>query len=377
MISVWLAQLLGMAMFEGRLFRAGSSALFAFIIIMAVMPWYIRFLKRKEATADFNDKSPPIFGGLLLSIVVILSTLLFAVPNTYVLTTLVILIVYTAIGAADDISKIRAKRRIANGLENRKSFQEKADGLSASFRLSMYFAFSLVVAFVAVKLLPHLSGHLSIPFIKPDIWYPILPTWLYILLVSFVVTSSANGANFTDGMDSLVSVPIITTCLFIASVAYISGNAIFSNYLLLPYFPGVDELMPVCAAIIGATLAYLWFNCPPAEIYMGDSGSIGFGGAIGMMFVLVKAELFLPIVAIVFLTESLSVVLQISYFKYTRKRFGEGQRIFRRAPIHDHFKLLWADKYGAEGVRSKVVWRFHLVSVIALIVGLLIFFKVR
>jgi phospho-N-acetylmuramoyl-pentapeptide-transferase len=198
--------------------------------------------------------------------------------------------------------------------------------------------------------------------------------------MSFVTTSTANGANFTDGMDTLVSMPIVTTAVFVGVVAYISGNAIFSKYLLLPYLPGVDELLPICAAIAGAMLAYVWYNCPPAEIYLGDSGSIGLGGAIGMMFVLIKAELFLPIIGIIFLAEAFSVALQIGGFKLTRRfcKDRTGRRIFRRAPIHDHFKLVLAEAYGSSEVaKSKVIWRFHLVSILALIFGSLIFFKIR
>ena len=187
-----------------------------------------------------------------------------------------------------------------------------------------------MVAVFAYKFIPGLSGHLTMPFVKPEVWFPHLPNWAFILLICLVTTSSANGANFTDGLDSLVSVPIITTSLFAGMVAYISGNAILAKYFLIPHIPGGDELFPICTAIVGAMLAYLWYNSPPAEIYMGDAGSIGFGGAIGMMFVLLKIELFLPIVGVVFLAEALSVLLQISGFKLT-KRFSKDKA--GRAPV--------------------------------------------
>ncbi|HLP43242.1 MAG TPA: phospho-N-acetylmuramoyl-pentapeptide-transferase, partial [Fibrobacteria bacterium] len=175
-------------------------------------------------------------------------------------------------------------------------------------------------------------------------------------------------------------VPLITTALFAGVVAYISGNAILSKYFLIPYIPGGDELFPICAAMVGALLAYLWYNAPPAEIYMGDGGSIGLGGAIGMMFVLLKIELFLPIVGVVFLAEALSVLLQISGFKITKRlsKDGAGRRLFLRAPLHHHYQMKWKDRYDAgQALNSKIIWRFHLVSVLALIVGCLIFFKVR
>ncbi len=291
------------------------------------------------------------------------------------------MLAYSAIGGIDDFVKIRAKRLVLAGKLEKKDYQEKADGISSSLRLVLYFVFSIVVAIFAYKLIPGLTGHLTVPFIKPEIWYPYLPNWAFILFISFITTATANGANFTDGLDTLVSVPIITTAAFVGAVAYISGNAIFSEYLLLPHLPGVDELLPICAAIIGATLAYLWYNCPPAQIYMGDGGSIGIGGALGMMFVLVKAELFVPIVGIIFLAESISVVLQISYFKITKRLSadGQGKRIFRRAPIHDHFRLAWKESYDNDNVavNSKVIWRFHLISILGAILGSLIFFKIR
>jgi phospho-N-acetylmuramoyl-pentapeptide-transferase len=381
MLANFLRTLTGYSLFNDRLFRAGTSALIAFAIVFFIMPYFIQYLKKKNATSDFDDgkpQSPPIFGGMLVVLAVIVSTLAFAIMNPYSISILVIMAAYSVIGGFDDFMKIRAKRLVAAGKLQKKDYQDKADGISARSRLFLYFLFSLVVAVFAYRFIPGLDGRLTIPFVKAETWYPYLPAWMFILLMSFVTTASANGANFTDGLDTLVSVPIITTSAFIGVVAYISGNVIFSKYLLLPFLPGVDELLPIATAIIGATLAYLWYNCPPAEIYMGDGGSIGLGGAIGMMFVLIRAELFLPIVGLVFLAEALSVALQIGGFKLTR-RFSKdkvGRRLFLRAPIHDHFKLLWKDKYGT-AVNSKVIWRFHLISILGLIAGSLVFFKIR
>ncbi len=136
------------------------------------------------------------------------------------------------------------------------------------------------MAYFAYKFIPNLDGHLTVPFVKPETWYPYLPNYAFILLISVVTTSTANGANFTDGLDTLVSIPLMTTAAFVALVAYISGNAIYSRYFLIPYLPGVDELMPICASMIGGLLAYLWFNSPPAQIYMGDGGSYRSWGAL-------------------------------------------------------------------------------------------------
>jgi len=385
MLSQFLSIITGFTLFNDRLFRAGAAALVAAAIVFFLMPFFIRYLQKQNATSDFDQnstkKSPPIFGGMLLVFAIVVSTFSFSILNPYAISILIIMLAYSAIGGVDDFMKIRAKRLVLAGKLEKKDYQEKADGISSSIRLILYFLFSIVVAVFAYKLIPGLDGHITVPFVKAEVWNPYLPNWAFILFISFITTSTANGANFTDGLDTLVSVPIITTAAFVGAVAYISGNAIFSEYLLLPHLPGVDELLPICAAIIGATLAYLWYNCPPAQIYMGDGGSIGIGGAIGMMFVLVKAELFVPIVGIIFLAESISVVMQISYFKLTRKLSADkqGRRIFLRAPIHDHFKLKWKDSYQGDipSVNSKVIWRFHLISILGAIVGSLIFFKIR
>lgn len=384
MLSELLGQLLGYSIFYDRIFRIGAATICASFIVFLFMPYYIKFLKQKNAVADFINPNttqlPPIFGGALLVISIIISTMLFAKINAFVIAILIILIAYSIVGFIDDYVKIKTNKLIAEGKKQKASYQEKADGISSRLRLVLYFLFSLIVAIFAYYFIPGLDGHLTIPFIKPQRWYPELHPLLFILLISFVTTSTANGANFTDGMDTLVSIPIITTSIFVGVVAYISGNAIFSKYLLLPHLPGVDEVAIISAAICGAMLSYLWYNCPPAQIYMGDSGSIGIGGAIGMMFVLIKAELFLPIIGFIFVMEAISVVFQISGFKLTRalSKDHQGRRIFLRAPIHDHYKLLWKDYYGStEAAKSKVIWRFHIISIITLIIGSLIFFKVR
>ncbi len=383
MLSQFLFQFTGIPLFDHRLFRAGASTLVAAILVLIFMPWFIRFLNKMDASSDFSTSKqppPPIMGGMLLVGTVILCTLTFSKMNAYSISTLTILLAYSVIGGIDDFMKIRNKKLVAIGKLSRADYQLKADGISARLRMWLYILFSLGVAIFAYKFIPGITGHLTVPFVKAEVWFPYLPNWAFILLICLVITASANGANFTDGLDSLVSVPIITTAFFAGIVAYISGNSILSHYFLIPYLPGADELFPISGAIIGATLAYLWYNSPPAEIYMGDGGSIGLGGAIGMMFVLIKAELFLPIVGIIFVAEGCSVVLQISGFKLSR-RFSKdniGKRIFLRAPLHHHFQMKWKDRFqNAHLLNSKIVWRFHLVSILAFILGALIFFKVR
>jgi phospho-N-acetylmuramoyl-pentapeptide-transferase len=342
------------------------------------MPSWIRFLHRMDATSDFDGiahpSPPPIMGGLLLVMVVLVVSLLFAIPNIQVLAILGILATYAAVGALDDFAKIRTKRLIRLGKASKQQWMDKADGISARLRLALYFGISLLVSWAAYRYVPHLqAATIAIPFVKPSLFQLHLPGWAFVLFMSFVVTATANGANFTDGLDSLVSVPLVTSALFTGTVAYICGNAVWSHYLLLPHLPGVDELLVVAGAMSGALMAYLWYNSPPAEIYMGDSGSIGFGGAIGMMYVFSKAELFLLVVGFVFLAEALSVALQIGWFKASG-----GRRLFRMAPVHHHFQKVLEDKYRRRtDANSKIIWRFHLVSLFMLLVGLVIFFKVR
>lgn len=383
MLSHYLFRLTGINLFEDRLFRAGAASLFAALLVFLLMPRYIAMLNRIGASSDFDHgkrRAPPIMGGILLVSSVLIASLCFVKPNAYSISALLILLAYAVIGGVDDFMKVHNKKLVAQGRLSKADYQLKADGISARLRLSLYFLFSLLVAVFAYKFIPGLSGHLTMPFVNPEIWFPRLPNWAFILLICLVTTSSANGANFTDGLDSLVSVPIITTSLFAGVTAYISGNAILARYFLIPHIPGGDELFPICTAIIGSMLAYLWYNSPPAEIYMGDAGSIGFGGAIGMMFVLLKIELFLPVVGVVFLAEAMSVLLQITGFKLT-KQFSKdrtGRRLFLRAPLHHHFQLKWKERFESGfSLNSKIIWRFHLVSILALIIGSLIFFKVR
>jgi phospho-N-acetylmuramoyl-pentapeptide-transferase len=383
MLSLLLFHLTRIHLFEDRLFRAGAALLLAALLVFLMMPRYIALLNRLDATSDFDrhgKRPPPLFGGLLLVLAVISASLCFARLNAYSLSTLVILAAYAAIGLADDIMKVWNKRLVTRGKISRGDYQAKADGISARLRMSLYVLFSLAVAVFAYKLIPGLSGHVTLPFVKPEIWFPRLSNWAFIALICLVTTASANGANFTDGMDSLVSTPLITTALFAGTVAYISGNSILARYFLIPYIPGGDELFPICAAIIGSMLAYLWYNSPPAEIYMGDAGSIGLGGAIGIMFVLLRIELFLPIVGAVLVAEALSVLLQIMGFKFTR-RFSsdrQGRRLFLCAPLHHHYQMKWKARFDSpQALNSKLIWRFHLVSILALLLGSLIFFKMR
>jgi len=383
MLIQYLFELTGYQIFDSRLFRAGLAAILAALLVFLTMPRYIAFLKKKNATSDFKENSPPIMGGLLLVVIVVAVSCITAIFNGYMIAALVILVLYSSVGAIDDITKIRIKRLVDIGKLTKKDYEEKANGMGATLRLALYFLFSFVIAISCYKLVPDLTSELYVPFVNPKIWYPHLPNWIFILFITFVVAASANGTNFTDGIDSLVSVPLITGMFFVGVVAYVSGNAIFSNYMHIPYLKGCDELFPIAMASIGALLAYLWYNSPPAEIYMGDAGSIGFGALLGIMFILVQAALFLPIVAIIILAEAVSVVLQIGHFKLNKRirgwDYADKHRLFLRAPLHHHFQLKWKGRFGDSKplVNAKIAWRMHLISFFALILGLIVFFGLR
>jgi len=357
MLCHWLYHITSIDLFDGRLFRAGVAAMLSIVLVLFLMPKYIRFMQRLDATSDFDKdgaKSPPIMGGLLLVVVVEAVSLMVCQMNNYTVPTLIILAAFSAIGAIDDIAKVKAKRLIKMGKLKAADYMEKADGISSSLRLFLYFLFSLVVAIICYKFIPELKGNLTIPFCPIDVFQIYLPNWAFVGFMTFVIAASANGTNFTDGLDSLVSVPILTSMVFVGLVAYVSGNFIFSQYLSVPYLPGCDE------------------------IYMGDAGSVGFGAAIGIMFILVQAGLFLPIVCIIIIAEAFSVLLQILWFKFTRKTTGTGRRLFLCAPLHHHYQKKWEGRFASKPLmNSKIVWRMHLVSIFALIFSMVVFFGIR
>ncbi len=382
MLCEWIYHLTELPLFDSRLFRAGLAAMLSIVLVLSTMPSYIRFLQRSDATSDFDQnsktKAPPIMGGILLVIVVVAVSLLTCKLNGYTISTLLVLVAFSAVGAIDDIAKVKTKRLIARGEAKAASYMEKADGISSSVRLGLYFLFSLVIAIFCYKFIPDLRGNLTVPFVPVDAFQIYLPNWAFIGFMTFVIAATANGTNFTDGLDSLVSVPILSSMIFVGVVAYVCGNFIFSNYLNVPFLPGCDELFPLAMSVAGALLAYLWFNSPPAEIYMGDAGSVGFGACIGIMFILIQAGLFLPIVCAIIIAEACSVLFQIGYFKFTRLRTGTGKRLFLCAPLHHHYQKKWEGRFASKPLmNSKIVWRMHLVSIFALIVSFVIFFGIR
>ncbi|MBN1576576.1 MAG: hypothetical protein JW913_08490 [Chitinispirillaceae bacterium] len=363
---------------NSRLFSTGLATVTAFTLAVLLFPPYIRFLRKFGLSAEFqsNDRptEPVMPAGILFLIIVSITTLLTVRINSYVISGLVIYIFFSVIGAVDDIAKVVNKRRVMQGTLSKADYQYKADGISSGLRLTLYIVISLIVAVLAYEFIPNINGTVSLPFFSIVKQYPYLPFWLFIPFMTLTIAVLANGVNFTDGFDTLATVPSITSLLFVGVISFVSSNSTWSNYLLIPHIVGLQELLPLIGAVIGTLLAYLWYNSPPSTIIMGDSGSVGLGGFIGILFVFTKTGFFLPIVAFIFLLEFVSVLIQIGYFKLTRKRF------FLMAPIHHHFqiKMQRSGCYGGPfEIKSKIMWRFHILSVLLLVFSLVLFLKVR
>jgi phospho-N-acetylmuramoyl-pentapeptide-transferase len=369
-------------LFNSRLFSTSVATLFAFILSMALFPPYIAFLRRLRFSSELENGSSAVPGthepvmpaGILFLVVIALTCLLTARFNSYVLSALAIYLFFGVIGAVDDIAKVINKGRLGRGEISKEDYQYKADGISATLRLTLYLLVSVAVAIVAYKYIPNINGHIVIPFLSIEKVFPYFPFWLFIPFMALTIAVMANGVNFTDGFDTLATVPLITCAIFVGVLAYISSNETWATYLLIPHIVGVEEILPVVGAMLGTLLAFLWFNSPPSSIIMGDSGSVGLGGLVGILFIFIKAEFYLPIVGFIFLMEFASDILQIGSFKLT------GKRIFLMAPIHHHFQIKMRRKpfYTSESnIKAKITWRFHIISVILLVVGLILFIKVR
>ncbi len=378
MLIEYLYQQTGTYLFYSRLFSTSVATVFSFLMAMICFQPYINALQRfhfsSELEANNHFRQPVMPAGILFLFIIVFSCLLTARFNSYVISALIIYVFFSFIGAIDDIAKVVNKRRLAKGIISKEDYQYKADGISASLRLTLYLIISLAVAITAYKFIPNISGHIVVPFLSITRNFPYMPALLFIPFMTLAIAVMANGVNFTDGFDTLATVPLITCCIFVGVISYISSNSVWSKYLLIPFIPGVEEILPLIGAVVGTLLAFLWFNSPPSSIIMGDSGSIGLGGLIGIMFIFIKAGFYLPVLGFIFVLEFVSSVIQIGYYKLT------GKRIFLCAPIHHHFQFKMRENgfYGSEiDIKSKIAWRFHIISVVLLIVGTILFLKVR
>lgn len=379
MFLEFLYQQTGIFLLSNRLFATSVATVFSFLAAMVLFPPYIRFLRAFNCSSELGtngDREEPVMpAGVLFLLIITITSLVTVRLNSYAISAIAIYTFFSVIGAVDDIAKVVNKRRLARGLITKQDYQYKADGISASLRLSLYLIISVLVAVAAYKYIPNINGLITIPFLSIERLFPYFPFWLFIPLMALTIAVMANGVNFTDGFDTLAAVPLITCLSFVGIASYISSNEVWCNYLLIPHIQGVEEILPLVGGMVGVLLAFLWYNSPPSTIIMGDSGAIGLGGVIGILFVFLKAEFYLPIVGFVFFLEFVSDIIQISWFKMTRKR------VFLMAPIHHHFqlKMLRNPFYRNNRffVKAKITWRMHILSVILLIVGLILFFKVR
>jgi phospho-N-acetylmuramoyl-pentapeptide-transferase len=365
--------------FQYITFRAVMAALTALLIGLAFGPMVIRRLRalkigqpiRQYGIQEHLAKSgTPTMGGVLILIAVTVSTLLwFDWSNRFVWITLIVTLGFGAIGWVDDWRKVVDKN--PEGMRSRDKFAwQSVIGLLAAF----YLAFSVsetsnlrVIELFGRWLQSGFSNDLPpaadliVPFFK-TVSYP-LGVYGFIALTWFVIVGASNAVNFTDGLDGLAIMPVVMVGSALGVFAYVTGSVVYSKYLLFPYIPGTGELLVFCAALAGAGLAFLWFNTHPAQVFMGDVGALSLGGALGTVAVITRQEIVLGIMGGVFVIEALSVMLQVGWFKYTRKRYGVGQRILKMAPLHHHFeKSGWKE--------TQVVVRFWIITMLLCLIGL-------
>ncbi|HSB36951.1 MAG TPA: phospho-N-acetylmuramoyl-pentapeptide-transferase [Thermoanaerobaculia bacterium] len=327
-------------------FRAANAALMALLLSIFLGPALIRWLRARQIGQAIREEGPkahqakagtPTMGGVLINAAIAIPTLVFAdLSNRYVWIALATTLLAMGIGVGDDWRKVSRQ-------QNR--------GLSGRQKILLQTAIGLAVGAASVFLLPSRPDptHLSFPFLKNV--HPDVGLVAYILFAAIVVVGSSNAVNLTDGLDGLAIGSTLVAAATLALLAYIAGNARAANYLLVPSVPGTGELSVFLAAIVGASLGFLWFNAHPAEVFMGDTGSLALGAALGTVAILIKQEILLVFVGGLFVVEAASVIVQVVSFKLT------GRRVFRMAPLHHHFELLgWAE--------SKVIIRFWIVAII-------------
>ena len=365
--------------FQYLTFRAVMAAMTALLIGLAFGPWVIRRLtqlKIGQPVREYGVEShlaktgTPTMGGVLILIGIGVSTLLwFDWTNRFVWIVMVVTLGFGLIGWVDDWRKV--VRKNPEGMRSgEKYFWQSVIGLLAA----LYLAFSVsetsnlrvlelflnwVSSGFSIDLPP--KADLIVPFFK-SVSYP-LGVFGFIALTYFVIVGASNAVNLTDGLDGLAIMPVVMVGSALGVFAYVTGNAVFSRYLLIPYIPGAGELLVFCSAMAGAGLAFLWFNTHPAQVFMGDVGALALGGALGTIAVITRQEIVLGIMGGVFVLEALSVMAQVGWFKYTKKKYGKGRRILKMAPLHHHFeKSGWTE--------TQVVVRFWIITMLLCLVGL-------
>ena len=365
--------------FQYLTFRAVMAAMTALLMGLVAGPYVIRRLTelkigqpiRGYGMASHISKSgTPTMGGVLILLCIAVSTLLWADwSNRFVWIVLVVTLGFGAIGWSDDWRKVVNKD--PEGMPSREKYLwQSLLGLLAALYLVFSISESsnlrvLELFFKWVQSgfdlsLPPKAG-LQLPFIK-EVSYP-LGVLGFVVMTYLVIVGSSNAVNLTDGLDGLAIMPVVMVGSALGVFAYVTGSAVYSKYLFFPHIPGSGELLIFCAAMAGAGLAFLWFNTHPAQVFMGDVGALALGGALGTIAVIVRQEIVLAIMGGIFVVEALSVMLQVSWFKYTKKRFGQGRRLLKMAPLHHHFeKNGWKE--------TQVVVRFWIITMLLCLVGL-------
>jgi phospho-N-acetylmuramoyl-pentapeptide-transferase len=365
--------------FQYITFRAVMAAMTALLMGLAAGPFVIRRLTSLKIgqpirgygmESHLSKSGTPTMGGVLILLSIAISTLLwFDLSNRFVWIVLIVTLGFGAIGWVDDWRKVVKKD--PEGMRSReKYFWQSVIGLLAA----LYLVFSIsevsnlrvldlfakwVISGFDVSLPP--KAGLQVPFFK-EINYP-LGVLGFVLMTYLVIVGASNAVNLTDGLDGLAIMPVVMVGSALGVFAYVTGSSVYSKYLFFPHIPGSGELMIFCAAMAGAGLAFLWFNTHPAQVFMGDVGALALGAALGTIAVIVRQEIVLAIMGGIFVVEALSVMAQVAYFKYTKKKYGEGRRILKMAPLHHHFeKSGWKE--------TQVVVRFWIITMLLCLVGL-------
>jgi len=353
----------GFDIFRFLTFRSALAAISALFLALYFGPKIIKFLTKHQIGEAEKTDAPkshltktgtPTMGGLILIASVVIPVLLWSdIKNLYIILILCGTLFLSGVGFLDDYLKV---------------IKKMPNGLIARYKLLGQVIVGLAIGAV-IYFSPQFEGIntlTTVPFLKNvnlDLSY------LYIPIVIFIIAATSNAVNLTDGLDGLAIGISVIVMLALAVISYVSGNAIYANYLSILYLPGSGELTVFIAALIGASLGFLWFNSYPAQIFMGDTGSLALGGAFGILSVLIKKELLIPILGGVFFLETVSVIIQRVYFKYTKRKYGQGRRVFKMAPIHHHFELKgWPE--------PKIVTRFYIIAIILAIISLASF-KIR
>jgi phospho-N-acetylmuramoyl-pentapeptide-transferase len=357
-LAQWLSQdIRAFSVFNYITLRAVMAAMTALIISFMLGPWMIRKLAAMKIGQSVRSDGPqthlvkagtPTMGGALILMSVAITTLLWGdLHNAYVWVVLLTTLGVGAVGWVDDYRKV---------------VNRNPDGLSAGAKM---FWQSLIALAVGIYLWTHATLPQHTEVIVPFFKHFVIPLGMvgFIVLVYLVIVGSSNAVNLTDGLDGLAIMPTVMVAAALAIFAYVAGHAEFSKYLGEPSIPGASELAVFCAAIAGAGLAFLWFNAYPAEVFMGDVGALALGAALGAVAVIIRQELVLFIMGGVFVVEAVSVMLQVSYFKYTKWQTGTGRRILLMAPLHHHFEQKgWKE--------TQVVVRFWIIAMLLVLIGL-------